>query len=152
MLLVWRRLPLIIELKSRILILKAIDSRQKSKRFSSQRIWFWKLLILDKNQKGFLLSPVYKHLKGIFPYTRNEKGTQLKKNTQHTRPHAWHYFSVHFVALSVENLLKWSACSYCLHANYYFSLGLHSTVRHIIILKLASKDGQNFQLKTQGIF
>ena len=26
---------------------------------------FWKLLILRRNQKGFLLSPVYKHLTGI---------------------------------------------------------------------------------------
>ena len=30
---------------------------------------------------GFLLSPVYKHLKGIFEYTRNEKGTRLKKTS-----------------------------------------------------------------------
>ena len=28
--------------------------------------WFWKLLILNRNQKGFFLSPVYKHLKGEF--------------------------------------------------------------------------------------
>ena len=45
--------------------------------------WFCKLLILLRNQKGFLLSPVYKHLKSIFGYARNEKGTLLKK-TSHT--------------------------------------------------------------------
>ena len=41
----------------------------------------WKLLILQRNQKGFLLSPVYKHLKGTFVYTRNEKGTQSEKTS-----------------------------------------------------------------------
>ena len=28
---------------------------------------------------GFLLSPAYKHLKGIFAYTKEGKDTQLKK-------------------------------------------------------------------------
>ena len=41
-----------------------------------------KLLILNRNQKGFLLSPVYKHLKGIFAYTSNEK-TPDEKKQQH---------------------------------------------------------------------
>ena len=33
-----------------------------------QVFWFWKLLILHRNQKGFLLIPVYKHLEGIYWY------------------------------------------------------------------------------------
>ena len=33
---------------------------------------FWKLLSLHRNQKGLLLSPVYKHLKGIFAYRAPE--------------------------------------------------------------------------------
>ena len=43
-----------------ILIPKVIDSTWKSKRF---------------------FSPAYKHLKGTFAYTRNEKDTQLKKSS-----------------------------------------------------------------------
>ena len=43
--------------------------------------WFWKLLILSRNQKGFFLSLVYKHLKGRCAYTRKGKGTQLKKTS-----------------------------------------------------------------------
>ena len=35
--------------------------------------------MLQKNHKGFLLSPVYKYLKGIFAYKRNGKETKLKK-------------------------------------------------------------------------
>ena len=31
------------------------------------------------NQKGFLLSSIYKHLKWIFTYARNKEGTWLKK-------------------------------------------------------------------------
>ena len=31
----------------------------------SQVFWFWKVLILHRNQKGFLLSSVYKHLKAF---------------------------------------------------------------------------------------
>ena len=48
-------------------------------KLSSWRFWFWKLLILHRNQKAFLLSSVYEHLKGIFAYTRKEKSTKLKK-------------------------------------------------------------------------
>ena len=48
---------------------------------SSWRFWFWKLLILHRNQKAFLLSSVYKHLKGVFAYTRKEKSTKLKKTS-----------------------------------------------------------------------
>ena len=33
---------------------------------------FWKLLILHRNKKGFLLDPVYKRLKGILAYKRNK--------------------------------------------------------------------------------
>ena len=40
-----------------------------------------KLLILNRNQKGFLLSPVYKCLKGIFVYTRSKKDTPMKKTS-----------------------------------------------------------------------
>ena len=43
--------------------------------------WFWKLLILQRNQKSFLLSPVYKYLKAIFEYTRHNKGPWLKKTS-----------------------------------------------------------------------
>ena len=38
-----------------------------------------RLLIPHKNQKRFLLSPVYKHFKGIFAQTRNKKGTHWRK-------------------------------------------------------------------------
>ena len=38
------------------------------------------LLILHKNKKGSLLSPIYKNLQGMFTYTRNDKGTQLNKS------------------------------------------------------------------------
>ena len=47
-------------------------------------IWFWKLLIAHRSQKSFLLSPVYKNLKGTFAHTRNKKGTQLKKTSNAT--------------------------------------------------------------------
>ena len=45
--------------------------------------WFWKLLILHRNWKVFLLSLIYNHFKGIckFAYTRNKKDTQLKKTS-----------------------------------------------------------------------
>ena len=43
--------------------------------------FFWKLLVLQRNQKGFLLNPVYNHLKGIFAYTSKKKGTRLKKTS-----------------------------------------------------------------------
>ena len=41
-------------------------------------VWFWKLLILHTNQKGFFPDPVYKHLKGIFTYTRDENSTRVQ--------------------------------------------------------------------------
>ena len=37
-------------------------------------------MILHRNQKDFLLSPVYKHLKGIFGYARNKKGHSIEEN------------------------------------------------------------------------
>ena len=36
---------------------------------------------LHRHQKGFFRSPVDKHLKGKFAYTRNKKGTQLEKTS-----------------------------------------------------------------------
>ena len=56
---------MIIKFKLSISTLKAIDS-------------------LYRNQKGFLLSPLYKHLKGIFASTRNEnwKRALIDKNQQ----------------------------------------------------------------------
>ena len=35
----------------------------------------WKLVILHRNQKGFLSKPVYMRLKDIFAYIRKKKGT-----------------------------------------------------------------------------
>ena len=37
-------------------------------KFWSQVFWFWKVLTLHRNKKGFLLSPVYKHLKSVFAH------------------------------------------------------------------------------------
>ena len=40
---------------------------------------FWKLLILHRNQKSFFLSPIYKHLTGMFTYKslhRRKLGTR----------------------------------------------------------------------------
>ena len=62
MLLLNRRLPFIIKSKLR-----------------SHLFWFWKLLILYKNKEGSFLSPVHKHLKDILAYTRDKKGTRMKK-------------------------------------------------------------------------
>ena len=44
---------------------------------TSISILIWNILILHRNQKVFHLN----HLKGIFAYTMNEKGTQLKKTS-----------------------------------------------------------------------
>ena len=42
--------------------------------------WLWKLMILYRNQKRFLHRPIYKHLKGIFVYTRKQT---IEENQQH---------------------------------------------------------------------
>ena len=46
-----------------------------------EAVWFWKLFTLYRIQKGVLLCPVYKHLKGMFAYKRNAKGNQLNKTS-----------------------------------------------------------------------
>ena len=43
---------------------------------------FLKQLILHRNERSFLLSPLYKHFKGMFVYTRNEKSTLKKSNAK----------------------------------------------------------------------
>ena len=40
------------------------------------------LILKAINQKAFLLSPVYKHLKSMFPYASNKNDTQLKKTSK----------------------------------------------------------------------
>ena len=45
-----------------------------------------KLLILHRNQKRFLLSPVYNQVKGILVYTTDEKGINWTKLTTRKQP------------------------------------------------------------------
>ena len=40
-------------------------------------------MILHKNQKGFPLSPVYKHLKGIICIYKEQKGHPTEENQQY---------------------------------------------------------------------
>ena len=44
--------------------------------------WFWKILILHRNQTGFLLSPVYKRLKGIITIHKEQNGHLIGENQQ----------------------------------------------------------------------
>ena len=67
MLLVYKGLLLIGKLKLSFLILKAIGFAKKSIRY--------------------FFSPVYKHLKDIFEYTKIEKGTGLKKTSNMRKQH-----------------------------------------------------------------
>ena len=59
-------------------------SHVTNKQTSIEVFWFWKLLFPYRNQKGLLLSPIYKPLKSLFVYTKNKPATHkqlfLKQN------------------------------------------------------------------------
>ena len=59
-----RQLLLIIKLKLLITWTQVI--------WSTNKYWYWKPLILHRNQKGFI-HPVYKYLRGIFAYNSNKE-------------------------------------------------------------------------------
>ena len=57
-----------------------------TKLYISSKLYINRLYMKIKKFFFFLISPVYKHLICIFAYTRNKKGTQLKKKKL-TRKH-----------------------------------------------------------------
>ena len=63
----WQIFPCLIKICAMLLLNRRLSLIIKLK-LHSYIFELWKLLILHRNQKGSLLSPVYKHLKGIHAY------------------------------------------------------------------------------------